>query len=126
MNTDPKTGKKKRASQSNCQGEKKGRWANKKHQKNKIGCGRYGHDHEIKDYPQATGAYFRCGENGHMIANCPQRAPQKQPQEIQKKRGEGSSQPQKTQGKLYNMTREGETNASDVVRGNEDNYLYQL
>ena len=54
-----------------------------------------------------------------MIANCPKPIP-----EGQMKKGEGSSQPQKTQGRLYNMTREVATNASDVVRGNEDNPLY--
>ena len=42
----------------------------------------------------------------------------------QRKRGEGSSQTQKTEGRMYNMTREDANNASDVVRGGDDSSLY--
>ena len=78
----------------------------------------------MKSCPWTTGACFQCGEKGHLIANCPKKAPQKQVQEGQRRKGEGSSQLPKTQGRLYNMNREDANNTSDVVRGSEDNPLY--
>ena len=34
-------------------------------------CATCGRDHETKNCPQTTGAYFKCGQKGHLIANCP-------------------------------------------------------
>ena len=59
-----------------------------------------------------------------MVANCPRKAPQKQPIEGQRKRGEGQSQPPRTQGRVYNMTKEEAGNTLDVIRGSDGNPLY--
>ena len=127
MNTDPRTGEKRRLQQNNLQDNKKGRWnqnQNQNQKQEKKGCERCGRNHEVKNCPWMTGACFQYGEKGHLIANCPKKTPQKQSQEGQRKKGEGSHQPPKAQGRLYNMNREDANNASDVVRGSEDNLLY--
>ena len=124
MNTDSKTGEKRKAQSNNRQGNNQGQWANKKNQKKENSCERCSRNHELKNCPWTTGSCFQCGEKGHLIANCPKKPPQKQNQEGQKKKGEGQGQQQKTQGKLYNMTREDADNASDTVRGSEENPLY--
>ena len=78
MNTDPKTGEKRGIQQKNRQKMKKGKWTDKKDWKNvKGGCERCGRNHDVKNFPMVTGAYFRCKEIGHQITNCPQKAPQK-------------------------------------------------
>ena len=128
MNADPKTSEKRWSFQKDHQGNKKGKWTNKKNPRNEKGCKHCGRNHNVKDCPYTTGACFRCGEKGHHIANCPQRAPQKQTPEGQQMRGGnqggGQRQPPRTQGRLYNMHRDEATNASDVVRGSDDNPLY--
>ena len=123
MNSDQKSRKKRQAKPSNRQGNKKGKWMNSKNQKYNKSCKRCGRNHDVKDYPWATGACFHCGEKGHMVANCPRKAPQKQ-LEGQRKRGEGQSQPPRTQGRVYNMTKEEAGNASYVIRGSDGNPLY--
>ena len=71
INSDPKTGDKRQAQQNNCQENKKGKWTNNKNQRNEKCCEHCGRNHDVKTCPFATGAYFRCGEKGHLIANYP-------------------------------------------------------
>ena len=125
MNVDPKTGEKRKPPPPNDrQKNKQGQGVEKKKKKYEKGCERCGRNHEVKDCPWTTGSCFQCGEKGHLIANCPKKPPQQQNQEGQKKKGEGQSQQQRTQGRLYNMTREDANNASDTVRGSKENPLY--
>ena len=143
MNTDPRTGEKRKAQQGNRQGQKKGNWGNKKDGRKILGdCEKCRGSHPGKPCPRDTGGCFRCGELGHQIANCtkkachhcgevghliatcPKKSMQKQQQYGQGRRGEGPSQPQRTQGRMYNMTTEDAHNASDVVRGSDANPLY--
>ena len=51
MNTDSKTGEKRKAQSNNRQGNNQGQWANKKNQKNENGCERCGCNHELKNCP---------------------------------------------------------------------------
>ena len=83
----------------------------------KGGCEHCGRNHEVKNCPMVTGACFWCGEMGHQIANCSQKAPPEAAAEKSKEEGEGPNPSPKTQGRLYHTTREEANNASDVVRG---------
>ena len=127
MGNDQKVRDKRLASQhfQNRQGHKKGKWTfnkDKRNDKHEKGCERCGRNHETKECPLTTGAYFQCGEKGHLIANYPKKM--SHPLFHDKNRRATQGQPQKTQGRLYNMTREEASNSSDVVRGSNDNSLY--
>ena len=112
MNTDPRTGEKRRNQQGNRQGQKKGKWGNKKKDDRKVvgDCEKCGRSHAGRPCPKDTGGCYRCGELGHqvinctrkachqcgdvghLVANCPKKS-QGQQQSNQTRRGEGSSQP---------------------------------
>ena len=56
LNSDLKTGDKRRAQQKNGQENKKGKWAKEK--RNEKGCERCGRNHDVKDCRWSTGACF--------------------------------------------------------------------
>ena len=99
MNSDKKFRDKKQTQQESCQEDKKEEWLNKRNRKNGK-CERCGRDHEIRDCPQLTGACFRSGEKGHLIANCPQMTSQGSSQDKQKNWNGVLNQPPMTQGRL--------------------------
>ena len=106
MNSESKAGEKRKAPQQDDQQKsKQGR------ETPKEGCKRCGRNHDTKDCPWTTGSCFRCGEKGHLIANCPKKPTQEE-------------QPQKTQGRLYTMAIEDAEDVSKKVRDTDDNPLY--
>ena len=112
MKYDQELETKKRAQPDTRLDNKKEAGTNKQTRRN-AKCERCGRDHETKDCPQITGACFRCGKQGHLIANCPKRISQEQSQDKQRDGRGVFNQPPKIQGRLYNMTGEGANNETD-------------
>ena len=79
-------------------------------------CATCGRDHETKNCPQTIGACFKCGQKGHLIANCP-----KGVLVPYNNQGQNSRQlpapPQRTQGRVFALTNEEASNSHDVVKG---------
>ena len=79
-------------------------------------CANCGRDHDTSDCRRISGACFKCGEKGHMIANCPKGA-------MVLHNGQGQNRrpipapPQRTQGRVFALTNEEAFNSHDVVKG---------
>ena len=76
MNSDPKKENKRQTQQKDGPKNKKEKWD--KDQRSETGCERCGRNHDVKDCRWTTDACFRCGDKGHKVADCPQKAWQKQ------------------------------------------------
>ena len=87
-------------------------------QKPILECPRCGKGHTLKDCHVANGTCFACGEKGHVIANCPKRAP---PMLNMQGKGKGQMKGSipKTQGRVFALNQDQANQANDVVQGSD-------